>query len=938
MKFIKKIVATTIAAGIFVSSFTISLADESFLIHEDVTKEKLASGLFHERIQKFTSEGFTNINVLRVDLDDKYTDIAPMFNESSIYKKETVSTMVNDSKAIAGINGDFFSTYHVSSPLGTMVKDGKLITNPTNPKFNKLPVLSFDEEKVPLINYWQWSIEAVCEDKEPITVYSINKDSKLNGEVRMYDKNWGEKTLGNTFFNDLCEIIINDGEVIDIRVGKESIDMPENGFILTGRDNAKKLLLDTFSIGDEVKLNISTTPDYKDLKSAIGGGTVLVKDGLVSDFNLNIKGNHPRTAVGFTKDKKELIMVTIDGRDESFKGVTQEELAEIMIDLGAYNAINLDGGGSTTMALNPRDKKHPIVVNKPSDGSERRVSNGLGIFNNAPERRLDNIKIITDDTNVFVNTSRSFKIKGYDKYQNPVHIEQDKVNYYVKNLDGDFDDNIFKPKKTGTATVIAKYDGEEAKIDINVLDEVKDIVLDTNEFSISANTENHITDILGTIVGVNEKGYRVKLNPRDIDWTIHGDIGEFDGDIFESSKNPSSGALTLKVGNGVENVLASIGFNKVDLLDFEDIKNMEFRSWPKVVTGSIEKENEDKEDKYSVKLNYDFTTTDDTRVAHVNIENENIVLNNETDKLGMWVYGDNSNHWLRGELLDSEGKIHRINFAGNIDWDDWKWVTADIPSNISYPVKVRSLYLAEINPLVKDTGSIYLDGLKALYKVPIKSMVLPKETVIKDNLEKHVELKDGYRFIVTKGVNDLENLMEYQLGRNIINTLENVDLGFFLNGMNEKFLEVTETKTLDISEGFSNFNHKDISFIKLDNTNKGIRATNAEQWPAFMNALKGSENKNIILLLPKDIFETEGFSDPLERELFHETLTKYSRDKNIFVIHGGNENKVILKDGIRYMEFNNTDINPSKFKETNYTQFTIVDGKITYETLPLFKE
>ena len=87
----------------------------------------------------------------------------------------------------------------------------------------------------------------------------------------------------------------------------------------------------------------------------------------------------PRTALGITKDKK-LLLVTVNGRQPGISvGVTLTELAEIMIDLGAVDAMNLDGGGSTTMVIRNQ------VLNLPSDGIERPVSNGIMIIN--PESR-----------------------------------------------------------------------------------------------------------------------------------------------------------------------------------------------------------------------------------------------------------------------------------------------------------------------------------------------------------------------------------------------------------------------------------------------------------------------------------------------------------------------------------------------------------------------
>jgi exopolysaccharide biosynthesis protein len=82
---------------------------------------------------------------------------------------------------------------------------------------------------------------------------------------------------------------------------------------------------------------------------------------------------HPRTAVGLSQDGRRLILLVADGRREGVPGLTLRELAELMAWHGACTAVNLDGGGSSALWLGDR------IVNRPSDGVERRVANHLGV-------------------------------------------------------------------------------------------------------------------------------------------------------------------------------------------------------------------------------------------------------------------------------------------------------------------------------------------------------------------------------------------------------------------------------------------------------------------------------------------------------------------------------------------------------------------------------
>jgi exopolysaccharide biosynthesis protein len=82
---------------------------------------------------------------------------------------------------------------------------------------------------------------------------------------------------------------------------------------------------------------------------------------------------HPRTAVGVSRDRRELLFVVADGRREGVPGLTLPELAALMVEVGACTALNLDGGGSSALWLRDR------IVNQPSDGFERKVANHLGV-------------------------------------------------------------------------------------------------------------------------------------------------------------------------------------------------------------------------------------------------------------------------------------------------------------------------------------------------------------------------------------------------------------------------------------------------------------------------------------------------------------------------------------------------------------------------------
>lgn len=117
--------------------------------------------------------------------------------------------------------------------------------------------------------------------------------------------------------------------------------------------------------------------DAKTMDGVVSGHPQLVNDGVVLATNPNgasCASRAPRTAAGLSKDKKTMFVAVIDGRSSLSIGTTCTQTAAIMKAFGAYEAVNFDGGGSSTMYV-----RGTGVANRPSDGSERVVANHLGI-------------------------------------------------------------------------------------------------------------------------------------------------------------------------------------------------------------------------------------------------------------------------------------------------------------------------------------------------------------------------------------------------------------------------------------------------------------------------------------------------------------------------------------------------------------------------------
>ena len=133
--------------------------------------------------------------------------------------------------------------------------------------------------------------------------------------------------------------------------------------------------------------------------------------------------------------------------------------------------------------------------------------------------------------------------------------------------------------------------------------------------------------------------------------------------------------------------------------------------------------------------------------------------------------------------------------------------------------------------------------------------------------------------------------------------------------------------------------YENVMFIDANNEHGGLRQTNPEQWKWLKGNLENSEEDHVVLVLPKPIFGSEGFKDQMEAELLHEVLVKaHETGKTIWVVYGGNSNKTELRDGIRYIEYDNKPVKDiNGINSINAIEFVVNGEDITYQINPIFK-
>ncbi|MBT2690833.1 phosphodiester glycosidase family protein [Bacillus sp. ISL-47] len=353
------------------------------------------------------------LNVLEVDPDTFNGTILPELGKDKVQEKETLTEMAGRNNALAGINGGYFVVGNKDGTPGDLagisVMDGKLVSEAVNGRSSLiLPSANTDADIASVSS----SQTAISSDGAAREVDGLNRKPGL---IRGCGGTGGDTPTENPKHDYTCideselihftpvfgneteagdgvEAVLNEaGEVIALRTQRGG-EIPREGSVLAGTGEAAQWLEAHAQVGMNLQVKNEVTADGKSLSleqtaGIINGGPRLLENGKIS-INAAAEGFHweenpefyyrfgerrnPRTLAGVKADGT-LLFVTVDGRAPGLSvGANFEESARIMKSLGAVDALNLDGGGSTSMTVGN------TLVTRPSDQTgERPIADAI---------------------------------------------------------------------------------------------------------------------------------------------------------------------------------------------------------------------------------------------------------------------------------------------------------------------------------------------------------------------------------------------------------------------------------------------------------------------------------------------------------------------------------------------------------------------------------
>jgi exopolysaccharide biosynthesis protein len=343
------------------------------------------------------------INMLRIDLSQARLQLVHALDEA--VGLETVTSMAARYGALAAVNSGYFrttGTYRGDS-VGVEVLSGKLLSETNNARA-AIGLIENGGRQELIFGHLKFAGEiavgASANGRGRLAPENTRKMSvsqsrhaidglnrpRSDNELIIFTPEFHRTTLSEP--NGL-ELIVRRGRVVEVRDLKGSSAIPADGFVISTAGPAREWALKDLRMGTRVQLDLNLSPietehadSWKKATNVIGGGPQLIKDGRIEITNAAekilpsfVNDGHPRTAIARLKSG-QILLVTVDGRQpgESI-GMSLTMLADLLVEFGATEGINLDGGGSTTMVI--RNK----LVNKPSDATgERPVSDAILVY------------------------------------------------------------------------------------------------------------------------------------------------------------------------------------------------------------------------------------------------------------------------------------------------------------------------------------------------------------------------------------------------------------------------------------------------------------------------------------------------------------------------------------------------------------------------------
>lgn len=678
--------------------------------------EPLGPGVTYERWALTTAAGPIVVYVTTVDLRDPHVALAVATHHDVIAGgDETLTSMVDRTRAEAGVNGDFFDIGGSGAPLNVVATGGRFLHQPDG----AASLVVGQDGRVAL---GPVTLQATLTDAagSSLTVNAIN-DWGVNDGLSLITPEFGADAG-----SDLEIVLAPSGpssyKVVAAVYGASNLlPLAQGQFGLAARGAEQVGRLLPFAPGDTVSLAFATTPSA--IASAIGGGPLLLRGGSAVDDatapapeETNVR--YPVTGAGVSADGSTLWLVAVDGRAPGRSiGITRPMLGALLAALGASDAMAFDSGGSTEMAIRHLGDTVSSVANVPSDGHERSIADALLVINTATPGPVAQVLVHTDGARnaVLAGSHLHLSVAAIDAGMQPVAVPEKSASFTsdapaIATIDGAGLLSAIAPGHVDVSARIGSVGSSPQPIDVVA---APDLVAITGYDRVAESGVPVRLSILATL----KDGRAVAVDPNAISWKSSGD-GKVGGDgTFTGGAGAGVAIVTARVGSTAATLPVLVGEHSVMLDSLVDPKSpiaWQFSSSPQSVGGGVDRAFAP--DRSSgLHLSYVFTQGGATRAAYANAV---LPVPGQPLAFSVEIYGDAAGEWLRGGYRNADGIVDSVTLARRVDWRGWKTIRVDVPANVRWPIVWTRFYAVEARADAIETGDVWFRNFAAIEAGP----------------------------------------------------------------------------------------------------------------------------------------------------------------------------------------------------------------------------
>ncbi|MBQ8552081.1 MAG: phosphodiester glycosidase family protein [Clostridia bacterium] len=700
-----------------------------------IKRDTVGGGLYYSKLESVTEEGKPQQSYI-FEYDFRAGGTLPIVRfGNTVYGKDRLGSLVttagNEGKTVFGaINGDFYSM-QTGVPMGVMIDGGKLIT--TDDAKYALGFLSDGSAIIgkPEISMTVTNLTSGGEAKK---IDHLNKFPTIWG-VYMVTGDFASTTLSAT---ESLELVIEldgditasgsvEGEIKDIITDKYNIEIPEGCAVITVSESCESYSLFTdFKKGDRIRIDTKCAEIWDRIVTAVGGGDMILEAGVMPEGIIDEdheKTVNPRTAVGLKPDGN-VVFFAVDGRTSASRGLKIEDLSAVMAELGCTYALNLDGGGSTTVMVKPSGSADTAYVNTPSDGSYRSISNGILFLSaNESDGKPAALKVTPNTPYILRGSTITFTAEALDSSYMPVD-----VNFAPDSLVTAFAEEY--PEDIGSVSscsFTAGLTGGEYRLKVtngDISGDVSVIVKDKlDELTVTPEATQIKPGTLLTLdIEAISGGKSLHCDAGSFYYTLNGthdvpdpgaypdamiicDLGYLDKNgNFQAFGGEYEGEVEIGVwfDEFVRYVNVTVSDKSHVISDFEDDAAIDgFELTTPSGDAHIVPASHGYKSERGLEVGFTYNTEAQSKVMELKLREE-VPMSSDAESIKLWIYGYTTGV-LSASVRDEDGNVYDLSYTVTKDYSKqlgWRELTAEIPESL----KSGTLHLASLLT-VNDSGS-----------------------------------------------------------------------------------------------------------------------------------------------------------------------------------------------------------------------------------------